>query len=159
VGSDKIEKRLPDDIISLIDQEASSSGISRQDVVSRLITAVKEANLAEENKELKRENEYLHKQQKDNQSEIQYLRDEISKFSSGLTSLAVTLGEGRVHEVQKSTVDSLSNQIRELSEDINHIKENSHDEERSVMEKNLPLIMVSILAGLLLIYLIISKIM
>lgn len=159
MGSDKIEKRLPDDIISLIDQEASSNGISRQDVVSRLITAVKESNLAEENRELKRENEFLHKQQKENQSDIQFLRDEISKFSSSLTSLAVTLGEGRVNDIQKSAIEPLSNQIRDLSEEINQIKANSPGDNQTIIEKNLPLIMVSILAGLLLVYLIIGKVM
>lgn len=159
MGSDKIEKRLPDDIISLIDQEAALNGISRQDVVSRLINAVKESNLAEENKELKRENEFLHKQHKENQSDIQFLRDEISKFSSGLTSLAVTLGEGKNNDLQKSTIDSLSTQIRELSDEINQIKAINPENNQTIIEKNLPLIMVSILAGLLLIYLIIGKVM
>lgn len=159
MGSDKIEKRLPDEIIALIDREASSRGISRQEVVSLLISAVKEAALAEENKNLKHDVEYLHKQQKENLSEIQFLRDEISKFSSGLTSLAVTLGEGKRNDSQKPEVDSLSDQIRELSGEISHLKEAASGDNQTIVEKNLPLIMVSILAGLLLIYLIISKVM
>ncbi|PWR73026.1 hypothetical protein [Methanospirillum lacunae] len=159
MGSDKIEKRLPDDIITLIDQEASLNGISRQDVVSRLIAAVKESNLAEENRELKRENEFLHKQQKENQSDIQFLRDEMSKLSSGLTSLTLTLGEGRVNDAQKSTIDLLSIQIQKISEEVNQLKTVNPDDNQTIIEKNLPLIMVSILAGLLLIYLIIGKVM
>ncbi|WP_319538177.1 hypothetical protein [uncultured Methanospirillum sp.] len=159
MGSDKVEKRLPDDIIALIDQEASSKDMSRQEIISLLITAVKEANLAEENKELKRDIEYLHKQQKESVSEIQFLRDEISKFSSGLTSLAVTLGEGKANDAQKSDTDSFSSQIQELSDEITHLKEAASGENQTVVEKNLPLIIVSVLAGLLLIYLIISKVM
>jgi len=159
VGSDKVEKRLPDDIIALIDQEASSKGMTRQEIISLLITAVKEADLADENKELKRDIGYLHKQQKENVSEIQFLRDEISKFSSGLTSLAVTLGEGKANGAQKFETDSLSTQIQELSDEITQLKEAASGDTQNVVEKNLPLIIVSVLAGLLLIYLIISKVM
>jgi len=159
MGSDKVEKRLPDDILALIDQEASSKGMSRQEIISLLIAAVKEANLTEENKELKRDIEYLHKQQKENVSEIQFLRDEIGKFSSGLTSLAVTLGEGKASNAQSPATDPLSAQIQELSDEIAHLKEATSGETQTVIEKNLSLIIVSVLAGLLLVYLIISKVM
>jgi hypothetical protein len=158
VGSEKIEKKLPEDIITLIDQEAASKNMSRQEVISHLISAVKGANISEENKRLKKEIELVHKQQEEEHKEIRFLREEISKFSSGLTSLAVTIGEGRIQDEQKLTIESLSVQIRELSTELSNIKE-IPGETHSLLEKQLPLIMVSVLAGLLLIYLILSKLM
>jgi hypothetical protein len=159
VGTEKIEKKLPDDIIALIDQEALAKGMSRQEIVSHLITAVKGANLTEENKQLKREIDRLEKNKDEDKKEIKFLRDEISKFSSGLTSLAVTIGECKGNAEQNATVDSLSVQIQELSSEISLLKEMKRGENQTIVEKNLPLIMVSILAGLLLIYLILSKVM
>ena len=159
VGTEKIEKKLPDDIIALIDQEAVAKGISRQEIVSHLISAVKGANLTEENKQLKREIDRLEKNKDEDNKEIKFLREEISKFSSGLTSLAVTIGEWRGNAEQTATVESLSVQIHELSSEISLLKEMKPEESQTVIEKNLPLIMVSVLAGLLLIYLILSKVL
>jgi hypothetical protein len=159
VGTEKIEKKLPDDIIALIDQEALSTGKSRQEIVSHLISAVKGANLTEENKQLKWEIDQLQKHKDENYKEIKFLRDEISKFSSGLTSLAVTMGERRGTDEQIATVESLSVQIHELSSEISFLKGMKTNEGHTVIEKNLPLIMVSILAGLLLVYLILSNVM
>jgi myosin heavy subunit len=40
MGTDKIEKRLPEEILSYIDEEAVQSGITRQEAVSKLVHAV-----------------------------------------------------------------------------------------------------------------------
>jgi len=156
--NDKIEKKLPDEIISLIDLEASSKGMSRQDVISHLVMAVKGAGQADENKRLKKEIEILEKQRDEDKKEIRFLRDEISRFSSGLTSLAVTIGESKGSADQLFTIASLSDQMKELSAEISLLKQDPHQENLTVIEKNLPLIMVSMLAALLLIYIIISKV-
>jgi hypothetical protein len=158
MGTEKIEKKLPDDIVSLIDQEASSKGMTRQEVVSHLIGAVKGANLAEENKQLKKEIELVHKQQEEEHKEIRFLREEISKFSTGLTSLAIALGEGKGNS-DAAVIESLSNQVHELVSEISVLKESKPIERQTVIENNMPLIMMSILSGLLLVYLIISTVM
>ena len=158
MSNDKIEKKLPDEIISLIDLEASSKGMSRQDVISQLVSAVKGAGQVDENKRLKKEIEILEKQREEDKKEIRFLRDEISKFSSGLTSLAVTIGESKGGADQISTIAALSDQMKEISADISLLKQDPHMENLTVIEKNLPLIMVSMLAALLLIYIIISKV-
>ncbi|HWQ65434.1 MAG TPA: hypothetical protein VN372_01045 [Methanospirillum sp.] len=158
MNCNKIEKRLPDEIIDLIDLEVSSKGMSRQEIISHLVRAVKGADQSEENKRLKREIELLQKQRDEEKKEIHFLRDEISKFSSGLTSLAVTIGENKGNFEHESVIASLSDQVEVLSQEMVLLKRDPHIESNTAIEKNLPLIMVSILAALLLIYLIISKV-
>lgn len=158
MGNEKVEKKLPDEIITLIDLEASSRGISRQEVISQLISAVKETGQVEQVKRLKKEIESLERLRDEDKKENRFLRDEISKFSSGLTSLAVTIGESRGSADQISTIAALSDQMKELSAEITFLKQDPQKENLTVIEKNLPLIMVSVLAALLLIYIIISKV-
>lgn len=154
---DKIEKKLPEEIVSLIDHEASLRGATRHEVVALLISSVKGSNLTEENRQLRADIEVLEKLQDDDKKEIKFLREEIRKFSSGLTSLAVTLGERKGDKDSQIEVENLSLRIKELGEEIILLKQCSKSEESGVIEKNLPLIMVSTLAALLLIYLIVSK--
>lgn len=158
MNSNKIEKKLPDEIIALIDYEASSKGLNRQDVISHLVSAVKGAGQVEENKRIKKDYEILEKQRDEDKKEIRFLRDEISKFSSGLTSLAITIGESKGSADQISTIAALSDQMKGLSEEISLMKQDQPKEYPTMIDKNLPLIMISVLAALLLIFLILSKV-
>jgi hypothetical protein len=137
---DKIEKRLPDEILILINQEATSHDISRQEAISRLISSVRDSDLAEENRQLRTEIDVLKKLQDDEKKEIKFLREEISKFSSGLTTLAVTIGKGKGAEDHQMAVDSLSVKIKELGEEIAVIRPLTERNKGMVIEENLPLI-------------------
>lgn len=158
MSSDKIEKKLPDEILDLIEAEALAKGINKQDAIANLISAVKETELGDEIKKLKKERESLEKQRDEDKKEIKFLREEVSKFSLGLTTLAGTIGEVK-NSGEQSAILTLTDQINSLSTEISKLKESSSKEEMTVIEKNLPLIMVSVLAALLLIYLIASKVL
>lgn len=130
---DKIEKRLPDEIISLIDHEASTRGISKQEVISLLVSAVNGNTLDEENRRLKVEIEVLEKFRDDERKEIKFLREENSKFSDGLTSLDVPIGGKKGNGEQQTAVNVISDQIRELAQGISLLRQIPEKEETSVI--------------------------
>lgn len=158
MSSDKIEKKLPDEILDLIEAEALAKGINKQDAIANLISLVKETELGDEIKKLKKERDLFEKQRDEDKKEIKFLREEVSKFSVGLTSLAGSIGDAK-NSGEQPAIISLTEQIHSLSAEISKLKESSSKEEMTVIEKNLPLIMVSVLAALLLIYLIASKVL
>ncbi len=158
MGTDKIEKRLPEEILSYIDEEAVQSGITRQEAVSKLVHAVVANRNDHETMQLRQEVKNLSRLLAMKEEENAYLRSELSAVHKGLSKMADTLASGYNMKEIGQQIHPVEEKITELSGAYKELKETLESALHPSYERHIPLIMIGILAGLLILYLIIMKI-
>ena len=159
MGVDKIEKRLPDEILAFIDEETVKSGITRQEAVSRLVHAVTAERNKNETDQLRQEVKALSKVLAMKDDEISYLRSELTAVHKGLSKMADTLASGTRNEPDIETqLIPVKEQISHLSDDFSQFQVSIKEGEPRSYERHIPIIIIGILAALLVIYLIVSRI-
>lgn len=157
MGIEKIGKKLPEDIISIIDAEAAVHSISRQEAVSRLIHSVSETRYESENELLKNQLKDLTRQISMKDDEITYLRGELSALNRGLTKLAENLMNNNSHEDEiVALVSPIKAEISQYSDELKKLQEEMKNNDLCWYDKHTPLIIIGILAALLIVYLIVS---
>jgi|GEM_PF-1281319 len=158
MGTQKIEKKLPDSILALIDEEAEKMGISRQEAISRLISSVlslkNETEIEHLILELK--NQGIQLVMKD--EEISYLRTELSNMNQGLSKMAENLTKRNcsIADVD-AQVSPMRDEVTALSGEISKMRDKIETISSSSFERHIPLLIIGILAGLLVVYLIVMK--
>ena len=78
MNNEKIEKRMPEEILVIIDEESARLGISRQEAISRLIHSVMAVKNEAESEKMKQELKSMGKYLAMKDDEISYLRSELS---------------------------------------------------------------------------------
>jgi hypothetical protein len=157
--SDKVYKRLPADILTLIDEEAQAQNISRQNAISNLISIVSARRDDKEKEKLQTENMILNKYLKLKDDEITFLREEIKALNRGLTKLAETLAKRRDDESEiRDHLDSVMQETKMLAHDQKIIK--NEMEKRSYLFSHVSILFffAGLVIGMLIIYFIISKV-
>lgn len=158
MGTDKIEKRLPEEILSYIDKEAVHSGITRQEAVSKLVHAVVAHQNDHETMQLRQEVKNLSRMLAMKEEENAYLRFELSEVHKGLSKMADTLASGYNIKDIGQQIHPVQEKITELSGAYEELKETLESALHPSYERHIPIIMIGILTGLVIIYLIIMKI-
>ncbi|MCA1916372.1 hypothetical protein [Methanospirillum hungatei] len=159
MGLDKIEKRLPEEILAYIDEEAVRSGITRQEAVSRLIRTVTAQKNDNETEHLKQEVKSLSKILAMKDDEIIYLRSELTAVHKGLSKMADSLASGNttISDIE-GLLHPIQEKVHELSGNYEALKQAYESARHVSYQQHIPLIIIGILAGLLVLYLIIVKI-
>ncbi|NLV27882.1 MAG: hypothetical protein GXY48_12080 [Methanomicrobiales archaeon] len=159
MGIEKLEKKLPEEIISIIDDEAAAVSISRQEAISRLMHSVTEKKYRVENELLKSQVKDLLRQISMKDDEISYLRGELTSLNKGLTRLAENLVHNNtdLNEVQ-SLLSPLKQEMTTCFNEVKLIQERMEKNDRNTYEKYIPIIFTGIFACLLVIFLIVSKV-
>ena len=159
MGLDKIEKRLPEDILASIDEEAIRSGITRQEAVSKLIHNVTAQRNGNETEHLKQEVKSLSKILAMKDDEIMYLRPELTAVHKGLSKMADSLASGNTTITDiEHLFHPVQERVDELSGNYDNLKQACESARHVPYEQHIPLIIIGTLAGLLVLYLIIIKI-
>jgi len=158
MGTEKVEKKLPDEILAIIDAESMNSGISRHEALSRLIHSVTSLKNETETEQMKLEMKALGKQIAMKDDEIAYLRNELSIMNQGLSKLAENLaaGNSNVRNID-SMITPVKEEITLLSGELYEMKERLASGSMQSYEKHIPIMVVGFLACLLIVYLIIMK--
>jgi len=163
MGLEKIEKKLAEDIVSLIDLEAAKQAVSRQEIISRLarvvITDRNETDIELLKTELKTIRQHLALKE----DEVSYLRGELSTIHRGLSKLAENLvsRNPEIHDWE-SRLLSLEDKITDLSGFVTGIRQQIEDEvsekkSSALVERQILLIIIGILTGLLGLFLILTR--
>ncbi len=159
MGIDKIEKRLPEEILAFIDEETVKSGVTRQEAVSKLVHAVTAERNGNEIDHLRQEIKALSKLLAMKDDEISYLRSELTSVHKGLSKMADTLASGTRNEPDIDTrLIPVREQISHLSEEFSEFQVTMKTGEPSSYERHIPIIIIGVLAALLVVYLIVSRI-
>lgn len=158
MGLDKVEKRLPEDILASIDEEAVRSGITRQEAVSRLIHTVTAQRNENETEHLRQEVKALSKLLAMKDDEIMYLRSELTAVHKGLSKMADSLASGNTTITDfEHLLHPVQERVDELSVNYDMLKRAYESARHAPYEQHIPLIIIGTLAGLLVLYLIIMK--
>ncbi|PWR74599.1 hypothetical protein ACKUB1_01145 [Methanospirillum stamsii] len=154
---EKLNKKLPEDILSVIDEEAAAGSITRQEAVSKLVRSVISIKHESENEQLKYQIKELNRQIAIKDDEVTYLRNELHALNAGLSKLAENIV---VNNAEKNDFETLLTPIKQdvssYSDEIKNIREKIENCRHSPFENHIPLIIIGIIASLLIIYLIIS---
>ena len=156
---EKIEKKLPEEILAYIDEESMVLGITRQEAIGRLIQSVHVMKSETETERLRMDLKAQNRELTIKDEEISFLRTELHALHAGLSKLAENLtapnNHSEEHEIQisimRENITTISNAIKNIQIKIDKTPDRS-------FEQHIPLIIIGILAGLLVLYLIISKI-
>lgn len=159
MGIDKIEKKLPEEILAYIDEEAAQSGITRQEAVSRLVHTVLAQRNENENDQLRQEIKALSKLIAMKDEEISYMRSELSAVHKGLSKMADTLASGnRTENDLQIQIIPIKEQVSHLSEEFSNLQGSIQAAHHSSYDRHIPIIIIGILAALLVVYLIVVRI-
>jgi hypothetical protein len=159
MGTEKIEKKLPDEIVSFIDEEAATRSITRQEAISRLIQSVIGMKNEIEIERLKTEIKDYIRQIAMKDDEISYLRGELSAMNRGLSKLAENIVKTNSDKIEiQSMITPVREEMTIFFNENKKILERLDKSSRFGYEEHFPLIIIGILSGLLIVYLIIMKI-
>ena len=154
----KIEKKLPEEILAVIDEVTINQSITRQEAISRLVTTVINRRNESENERLKIEIKELNRLIALKDDEIGYLRGELTALNRGLSKLAENLIKSNN---DKSEVQSMIHPVREelasVSQEIIKIQENMGRKSGKTIEEYIPFTAIAILVALVVILLIVVK--
>jgi len=157
--SDKIEKRLPADIIALIDEEAGILNISRQAAIRNLISVINSRRNEVDLERLKAENIVLNKYLNLKNDEISYLRDELSSLNRGLSKLADNLLRRKDEEGEiRGRIDVILQETRILSNEQLILKGELNKRDNLLTPFNFLFFLSGLCVGMLVIYFILYKV-
>ena len=157
MGFEKVEKKLPAEILAIIDEESAKLGISRQEAISRLIHSVISLKNETETEKLRLELKSMSKYLAMKDEEISYLRTELSSMNQGLSKLAENLANKNTSSFEMHALFTpLHNEIGKLSGELDEVKEKIETPAPAPYEKHIPLIIIGILSCLVIIYLIMT---
>lgn len=156
---EKIEKKLPEEILAYIDEESMVLGITRQEAIGRLIQSVHVMKSETETERLRIDLKAQNRELTIKDEEISFLRTELHALHTGLSKLAENLtarnNHSEEHEIQ---ISIMRENVTTISDAIKNIQVKIDKTPDRPFEQHIPLIIIGILAGLLVLYLIISKI-
>lgn len=158
MAAEKVTKKLPEEILALIDEEAFSQGITRDEAIRRLISVRVVTNQEQDIEQLRSEIKNLQKIINLKEEEVAYLRGELGHHTRGLSKLADTAFKTRTDEAETAAlIKSLQASLHDLKADNMAIKSQFDTLSGTSLDKHLPLIIIGILSSLLVIYLILGK--
>lgn len=158
MSTDKIEKKLPDEILSLIDEEAFLLGISRQEAISRLLTILISSNHEREIKQLQAEMKHMQKIINLKEDEVAYLREELGYHTRGLSKLADSILKTRYDEAETAAVlNSLKESVHTIQSDNSALHCQIESLKKGPYEQQLPIIIIGIIIALLGVFLVLGK--
>jgi hypothetical protein len=156
--SDKIEKKLPADIITLIDEEAGILNISRQDAIRNLISVLTSRRNKVDLEKLQAENVVLNKYLNLKNDEILYLRDELSSLNRNLSKLAENLLRKKEEETEfRTRIDAIMQETRTLSNEQQVMKGELQKKDNLLTPFNVLFFLAGLSIGMLLIYFFYTK--
>lgn len=157
--SDKVEKKLPAEILSLIDEEAVNLNITRQDAIRNLISIINMKRCDAELNNLRMENGILNKYIRLKDDEILFLRKELSLLNGGLSKLAENLMKrGDDMSETRNRVDKLTQETKDLAQEQTIIKADLEKRFSFPFNTSLLYFAIGLCVGMLLIYLLFLKI-
>lgn len=158
MAAEKVTKKLPEEILALIDEEAFSQGITRDEAIRRLISVRVVTNQEQDIEQLRSEIKNLQKIINLKEEEVAYLRGELGHHTRGLSKLADTAFKTRTDEAETAAlINSLQASLHDLKADNLAIKSQFDTLSGTSLDKHLPLIIIGILSSLLVLYLILGK--
>jgi len=158
MAAEKVLKKLPEEILTLIDEEAFSQGITREQAIKRLISVLVVTNQEHEIEQLRSELKNLQKIINLKEEEVGYLRGELGHHTRGLSKLADTAFKTRADEAETTgLLNSLQASLHDLQADNVALKTRVDALTSVSLDKHLPLIIVGVLSALLVLYLILGK--
>ena len=157
MAAEKVLKKLPEEILTLIDGEAFSQGITREEAIRRLISVLVVTNQEQEIEQLRSEIKNLQKIINLKEEEVAYLRGELGHHTRGLSKLADTAFKTRTDEATVALLHSLEASLHDLKVDNISLQTQFDALTGASIDKHLPMIIIGILSALLVLYLILGK--